>query len=40
MEITLVRQGYESIEGQHNYKIGTETIYRGQHSRYTHMGMN
>ena len=28
--ITLVRQGYESTEGCHNYKTSTRTTYRGQ----------
>ena len=27
--ITSVEQGYESIEGQHNYKTGTGTTYGG-----------
>jgi len=27
--ITSVRQGYESIEGQHDYKTSTGTIYGG-----------
>ena len=27
--ITSVGQGYESIEGQHNYKTGTRTTYGG-----------
>ena len=29
MVITLVGQGYESIEGQNNYKMGTGVIYGG-----------
>jgi len=28
--ITLVEQGYESIKGQHDYKIGTGTMYSGK----------
>ena len=28
--ITSVGQGYESMKGHHNYKIGTETTYRGR----------
>jgi len=28
--ITLVGQGYESTEGRHNYKTGTETTYGGR----------
>ena len=28
--ITLVRQGYESIEGQYNYKTRTGTTYGGR----------
>jgi len=28
--ITSVGQGYESTEGRHDYKTGTETIYGGQ----------
>jgi len=27
--ITSVEQEYKSTEGQHNYKIGIETTYRG-----------
>ena len=30
MVITLVRQRYEFIEEQHDYKIGTETTYGGR----------
>ena len=30
MAITLVGQGYESIEGQYDYKIGTGTMYSGK----------
>jgi len=29
MVITLVGQGYESIEGQNNYKMGTGVTYGG-----------
>ena len=29
VEIILVGQGYESMEGQHDYKTETETIYEG-----------
>ena len=28
--ITSVGQGYKSMEGQHDYKTGTGTTYRGQ----------
>ena len=28
--ITSVEQGYESTESQHNYKMGTGTIFRGK----------
>ena len=28
--ITSVRQGYEFMEGQHNYKTGTRMIYGGR----------
>jgi len=28
--ITSVEQGYESTEGQHNYKTSTGTTYRGR----------
>jgi len=30
MAITLVEQGYESTEEQHNYKTGTGMTYRGR----------
>ena len=30
MAITLVGQGYKSIEEQHDYRISTETTYKGQ----------